>query len=474
MLCGKSKDGGTGEYMAEVRISSRFERPCAVVEDPRDALADAGEREPRHRKVHSLIDKVYDPNNLEEAWQRVWENRGSAGIDGVTIAAFAEREDELLSGLHERLRKRTYRPQPVKRVAIPKAAGGTRNLGIPSVCDRIVQQALVQKMNPIFEPLFADCSFGYRPGRSPHKAMRKVWREINEGNLWILDADLKSYFDSVDQDRLVSLICEQISDGSVLRLIRSFLEAGVMVDRTWEPTRTGVPQGGVASPLWSNIYLTPFDHAMTEAGYRLTRFADDFVVICNTRQEAEAALALAKTFLQEKLGVSLHPEKTRIVHVRDGFEFLGYKIRRGKGLRMAAHKRTTKANPLDLYAIPRARSVDRFKDQIRNLTRRNAPVRLGEVIGAINPIIRGWGNYYRKANVRKLFHQLDGWIERRLWSFIAKRWRNAAYRKYPTRRLVMEMGLIRLISLVPGITMLLTPVRRPYRKAACGTTARAV
>jgi RNA-directed DNA polymerase len=199
-------------------------------------------------------------------------------------------------------------------------------------------------MNPIFEPLFADCSFGYRPGRSPHKAMRKVWREINEGNLWILDADLKSYFDSVDQDRLVSLICEQISDGSVLRLIRSFLEAGVMVDRTWEPTRTGVPQGGVASPLWSNIYLTPFDHAMTEAGYRLTRFADDFVVICNTRQEAEAALALAKTFLQEKLGVSLHPEKTRIVHVRDGFEFLGYSVlqrrkeRRGRRCRKAAWK----------------------------------------------------------------------------------------------------------------------------------------
>src|SRR5262249_11381438 len=150
--------------------------------------------------------------------------------------------------------------------------------------------------------------------------------------------------DSVDQDRLVSLICEQISDGSVLRLIRSFLEAGVMVDRTWEPTRTGVPQGGVASPLWSNIYLTPFDHAMTEAGYRVTRFADDFVVICNTRQEAEAALALAKTFLQEKLGVSLHPEKTRIVHVRDGFEFLGYSVlqrrneRRGRRCRKAAWK----------------------------------------------------------------------------------------------------------------------------------------
>jgi RNA-directed DNA polymerase len=253
VLCGKSEDEGTGEYMTEVRISSRFERPCAVIEDPREASVDAGGRETRHRKVHSLIDKVYDPNNLEEAWQRVWENRGSAGIDGLTIAAFAEREDELLSQLHERLRNRTYRPQPVKRVAIPKAGGGTRNLGIPSVLDRVVQQALVQKMEPIFEPLFEDGSFGYRPGRSPHKAMRKVWREINEGNLWILDADLKSYFDSVDQERLVDLISEEISDGSVLRLIRSFLDAGVMVDGAWEPTKTGVPQGGVATPLTQKI-----------------------------------------------------------------------------------------------------------------------------------------------------------------------------------------------------------------------------
>ncbi|MGA8294367.1 MAG: reverse transcriptase domain-containing protein, partial [Rhodoplanes sp.] len=227
-----------------------------------------------------MIDKVYDRNNLIEAWKHVRENKGSAGIDGLTIAAFTEREDELLARLHEQLRERTYRPRAVKRVAIPKAGGGTRNLGIPSVIDRVVQQALVQKMIPIFEPLFADCSFGYRPGRSTHMAMRKVWREINEGNLWILDADLRSYFDKIDQERLVDLIAKEISDGRVLRLIRSFLEAGVIVDGAWEPTKTGVPQGGVASPLWSNIYLTPFDHAMTEAGYRLTRWADDFVVVC--------------------------------------------------------------------------------------------------------------------------------------------------------------------------------------------------
>jgi RNA-directed DNA polymerase len=258
----------------------------------------------------------------------------------------AEREDELLAKLHEQLRDRSYRPRAVKRVAIPKAGGGTRNLGIPSVADRVVQQALVQKMTPMFEPLFADCSFGYRPGRSPHMAMRKVWREINEGNLWILDADLRSYFDKIDQERLVGLIAEEISDGRVLRLIRSFLEAGVIVDGAWEPTKTGVPQGGVASPLWSNIYLTPFDHAMTKAGYRLTRWADDFVIVCRTRQEAEAALATARAFLHERLGVSLHPEKTRIVHITNGFEFLGYKIRKGKGAQAARTQAHSSNQPI--------------------------------------------------------------------------------------------------------------------------------
>lgn len=318
--------------MTEVRTSSLCERPCTGIEDtPEASIGTGGRGEQRYRKVHSLIDKVYDRTNLTEAWKHVRENKGSAGIDGLTIAAFTEREEELIAKLHEQLRDRTYRPRAVKRVAIPKAGGGTRNLGIPSVADRVVQQALVQKMTPIFEPLFADCSFGYRPGRSPHMAMRKVWREINEGNLWILDADLRSYFDKIDQERLVDLIAAEISDGRVLQLIRSFLEAGAIIDGAWEPTKTGVPQGGVASPLWSNIYLTPFDHAMTEAGYRLTRWADDFVVVCRTRQEAEGAMATARAFLHEKLGVSLHPEKTRIVHITNGFEFLATRFVREKG-----------------------------------------------------------------------------------------------------------------------------------------------
>jgi RNA-directed DNA polymerase len=475
VLCGSVAERRAGEYMAEVRTSSQCERPCAGMEETRKATGGAGgSKDPGQRKVHSLIDKVYAPANLAEAWRHVRDNKGGAGIDGLTIAAFADREEERLAALHRKLRDRSYRPSPVQRVGIPKPDGGVRKLGIPSVTDRVVQQALVQKMAPIFEPHFVDCSFGYRPGRSPHMAMRKVWQEINEGNFWILDADIRAFFDEIDQDKLVSLIAAEISDGRVLHLIRSFLDAGVIEAGKWHPTTTGVPQGGVASPLWSNIFLTPFDRAMTEAGYRLTRWADDFVVICKTRQEAEAALALADQFLREGLGISLHPEKTRIVHVDHGFEFLGYKVKRGQGFRLPTHKRKAAANPYNLYAVPREKSVPRFRAQIRNLTRRHAPVRLAAMIEALNPIIRGWGNYYRKANVRNLFHRLDGWIERRLFSFIARRWRNSAWRRYPTSRLVNEFGLVRLIHLVPGIRIIPRQRRRPHRKAACGKTARAV
>ena len=334
---------------------------------------------PRRRKVHSLIDKVYDPVNLAEAWKHVRENKGSAASTVSPSPMFEERQAELPGHAARKPARPDLSTRPVKRVAIAKPGGGTRNLGIPSVTDRVVQQALVQKMNPIFEPLFADCSFGYRPGRSPQMAMRKMWREINEGNLWILDADLRSFFDSIDQDRLVSLIADEISDGRILQLIRSFLEAGLIDEGGWQPTKTGVPQGGVASPLWSNIFLTPFDHAMTEAGYRLTRWADDFVVVCRTRQEAEAALAMAETILRDKLGVSLHPEKTRIVHVElTGSNSSATRSSGAGDCGYPRRKRTTKANPLGLYAVPREKSVTQVHG---SNPQPDAPARTGDAAG---------------------------------------------------------------------------------------------
>jgi RNA-directed DNA polymerase len=418
--------------------------------EPQDPHVSEG-RQGKKRKVHSLIDKVYGRKNLELAWEKVKKNRGSAGIDEVTIAQFEARKEYYLDLLHRKLRDGTYRPKPVKRVEIPKSEGGVRKLGIPSVLDRVCQQALVQRMEPIFEPTFLASSFGYRKGRSPHEAMRKVWRELNEGNVWLVDADLRQFFDTIDQEKLIDLIAEEISDGRVLQLVRDILRAGVMEEGRWRPTLTGVPQGGVASPLWSNIFLTPFDRRMAEEGFRLTRWADDFVVLCQTREEAQRALASAERILREELGVELHPQKTRIVHVSQGFEFLGYKVKQGTGHRLPASKRRSRANPQNLYAIPREKSVKRFREQIRALTRRKAPLKLREVIERINPVIRGWGHFYHKADVRRLFHRLDRWIEHRLYSFLAKRWRNPMWRRYPTRRLIAEFGLVRLTHLIPGL-----------------------
>jgi RNA-directed DNA polymerase len=429
------------------------ERPNTRTEDtvtPQDPPASKTEAR-KKQKVHSLIDKVYSRKNLELAWEKVKKNRGSAGIDDVTIAAFEERKEYYLDLLHRKLRDGTYQPKPVKRVEIAKSDGGIRKLGIPAVLDRVCQQALVQRMGPIFEPTFLDSSYGYRPGRSPHEAMRKVWQELNAGYGWIVDADLRQFFDTIDQEKLIDFIAEEISDGRVLQLVRDILRAGVMEGGYWRPTLTGVPQGGVASPLWSNIFLTPFDRRMTAEGFQLTRWADDFVVLCQTRAEARRALAVAERFLREELGVELHPQKTRIVHVSQGFEFLGYKVKQGTGFRLPAHRRRGRSNPRNLYAVPREKSVQRFQDQIRALTRRKAPLKLREVIERINPVIRGWGHFYRKADVRRLFHRLDGWVERRIYSFLAKRWRNPMWRTYPTRRLIEEFGLVRLTHLIPGL-----------------------
>lgn len=280
--------------------------------------------------------------------------------------------------------------------------------------DRVCQQALVQRMEPIFEPTFLDSSGGDRTGRSPHDARRQVWQELHEGHVWIVEADLRQTVDTIDQATLIELIAEEISDGRVLPLVRDVLRAGVREGGSWQPTRTGVPQGGVASPLGSNSFLTPFDRRMTAEGVRLTRWADDFVVGCQTREEAQRALAVAERVLRADLGVERHPQKTRIVHVSPGFECLGDQVKQGAGHRLPAHKRRGRSNPQHLDAIPRETSVKRCRDQMRALTRRKAPLKRRELIERIKPVIRGWGTFSRQAAVRRLCPRRAGWIERRL------------------------------------------------------------
>src|SRR3954449_2707626 len=404
------------------------------------------------RKVHSLIDKVYKRKNLEMAWEKVKANRGSGGVDGQTLKAFAEQLDPQLDRLQSELTEETYEPQPVRQVQIPKTGkpGEFRTLGVPTIYDRVCQQALLNRLEPIFEPVFDEASFGYRRGRSTKDAMRKVWKEIQSGREWIVDADLKDFFGSVDHAKLLMLVAQRIADGRVLRLIEAMLKAGSYGKGRLFPTERGTPQGGVVSPLLSNILLTPFDQEMRRKGYHLTRYADDWVVTCESAAEARAAVAAALRILNE-LSVQLHPQKTRVVHVRQGFEFLGYKIKRGKQLRLPPRKIRSGIHAGELYAYPREKSIRHFMDQVRALTGRRVPLKTKELIVELNPVLRGWGHHYKRAHVRKLFHRLDGWIVRRIRSHRFKRWRNGGWRQLPETKLYGEYGLVNLIQLIPSI-----------------------
>jgi group II intron reverse transcriptase/maturase len=304
------------------------------------------------KKVHSLIDKVYKRKNLEMAWEKVRANRGSGGVDGQSLEEFSAQLDQQLDRLHRELKDDVYQPRPVRQVQIPKVGkpGEYRMLGVPTIFDRVCEQALLNRLEPIFEPIFDEANFGYRRGRSTQDAMRKVWKEIQSGSEWIVEGDLKDFFGSVNHEKLLALVAQQIADGRVLRLIQAMLKAGSYSKGRLYPTERGTPQGGVVSPVLSNVLLTPFDREMRRKGYQITRYADDWVITCKSAAEARAAIVAAQKIL-EQLDVVLHPQKTRIVHVRQGFEFLGYKIKRGKRpLRLMPQKIRTGVGDGDLYA----------------------------------------------------------------------------------------------------------------------------
>jgi group II intron reverse transcriptase/maturase len=405
------------------------------------------------KKVHSLIDKVYKRKNLEMAWEKVKENRGSGGIDGQSLTAFEAQLGPQLARLQRELEENTYQPLPVQQHPIPKRdkPGEYRMLGIPAIYDRVCQQALLNRLEPIFEPVFDDASFGYRRGRSAKDALRKIWKEIQSGSEWIVDADLRDFFGSVDHEKLLTLVSQRVADGRVLCLIKAMLKAGSYGKGQLFPSERGTPQGGVVSPTLSNILLTPFDREMRLRGYQLTRYADDWVVTCKSAAEARSAVDVAGRILKQ-LGVELHPQKTQIVHVQDGFEFLGYKIKRGqRKLRLSESKIRSQARQGALYAYPKEKSIRRFMDQVRQRTKRRLPLKTKELIAELNPLLRGWGEYYKRAHVRLLFNRLDRWIIRRIWSHRYKRWRNAGWTRLPPRVLYREHGLVNLVRLIPSL-----------------------
>lgn len=376
--------------------------------------------ESANRVWFTLVDKTYAPANLASAFIKVWRNGGSAGADAQTVAHFGRHAEEELSRLHEQLREGTYRPQPVRRAWIPKPGSRQkRPLGIPAVRDRIVQAALRHVLEPIFETEFAGHSYGFRPGRGAKDALRRVDTLLKAGHDWVVDADLKSYFDTIPHERLLALLQARVADGRVLALVEIFLRAGVLEEgKGWQSTESGTPQGGVISPLLANIYLDPLDHEMERAGWAMVRYADDFVILSRSQAEAQAALDAVRAWVAEA-GLTLHPEKTRIVKANapGGFDFLGYHFERG-------------------MRWPRKKSLNKLKDRLRAKTGRLDGRSLQAIVADMNRSLRGWYNYFQhsKANT---FGTVDGYARRRLRSLL--QWRRdgrgkgkgAAHQRWP-------------------------------------------
>lgn len=374
-----------------------------------------------------MLEAIADPANLALAWAKVRANAGAAGIDGQSVAAFdADAEHQLESLRRRLLSAERYVPPPVRRVEIPKPDGRMRPLGIPTVADRVVQQATRQVIEPRFEAEFLPCGFGYRPGRSAQRAVWWVREAIRRGDRWVAEFDIVGFFDHLSHARLLRQVAKKVDDPEVIGLVRRWLRAGVITAEGVVPTVAGTPQGGVISPLLANIYLHRLDVEVRAAGFRLIRYADDLVILADRRWKVEAADDLVRSILSD-IGLEVSEAKSGIVRVRDGFEFLGFTFH-GRFLR------------------PRPRSLASFKDRVRSGTRRQAPVSLSQMIEQLNPLLRGWGSYYAIGDVVSLFEDLDQWIRMRLRSKARKRFKSKGgvdNQKWPIRAFD-NLGLVRL------------------------------
>jgi len=385
----------------------------------------------------SLMDKVYSLRNLRASFAKVKGNGGAAGVDHVTVEQFERNLEENLNRLREQLRQGRYRPQRIRRHWMDKPGSREkRPLGIPTIRDRVVQTALRHVAEPIFEHQFAGSSYGFRPERGCKDALRRVQHKLGQGHYWVVDADIRSYFDRIDHGKLMSLIREQIADGRVLELIESYLDQEVLDGmRQWKPEQ-GCPQGAVISPLLANIYLNPLDHQMQQAGLEMVRYADDLVVLCTSAKEADQALKLLREWMAG-MGLELHPQKTRIVDLHeDGFDFLGYHFRAGKpGLPR-------------IVKWPRDKSLKQLRANLKPLTKRANGRSLEQIIQLINPKLSGWFEYYKHSH-RRTFPNLDGWVRNRLRAVLRKRrglkgrGRGADYQRWPNS-FFHERGLFSL------------------------------
>jgi group II intron reverse transcriptase/maturase len=378
--------------------------------------------------VGELLEAIADPVNLAAAWVKVRANAGAAGVDGQSVAAFDADAQHQLGALRRRLLSaERYVPPPVRRVEIPKPDGRVRPLGIPTVADRVVQQATVQVIGPRFEAQFTASSFGYRPGRSAQDAAGWVRKAIGDGDRWVAEFDIVGFFDNLGHPRLLREVAKQVEDPEVIGLVRRWLKAGVLTEAGLVVGQAGTPQGGVISPLLANIYLHRLDVEVRAAGFRFIRYADDFVILADRRWKAEAADRLVRSILSD-IGLEVAEAKSGVGAVRDGFDFLGFTFS-GRFLR------------------PRQRALAAFKDRVRSLTRRNAPVSLAQMVVDLNPLLRGWGNYYVIGDVMTLFDELDKWIRMRLRSKVIRRHATSLSNAKMPHRVFVSLGLVSLVDL---------------------------
>jgi len=384
-------------------------------------------------KWFSLIDKVYALTNLRSAFQEVKANHGAAGVDHQTIEMFEGHLEENLERLVRTLKDGSYRPQAVRRVWIDKPGSQEkRPLGVPTVRDRVVQAALRHVLEPIFEREFAEQSYGFRPKRGCKDALRRVQELLNEGHHWVVDADLKSYFDTIPHTAMIERVKEKVSDGTVIEIVQAYMKQDIMEGlERWTPEE-GTPQGAIISPMLSNIYLNPLDHEMARKGYPMVRYADDFVLLCRSQAEAEAALVELRQWTQQA-GLTLHPAKTRIVDAtqRGGFDFLGYHFERG-------------------MKWPRQKSLRKFKDTLRRKTKRTNGHSLRQIITEVNQTLEGWFAYFKHSHWTT-FPPLDKWVRMRLRSILRKRrarkgrGRGRDHQRWPNA-FFKTQGLVSLVS----------------------------
>lgn len=408
------------------KIASFASQPCLPgLEDPAQtgALSIVPLEQKKEDDAQGLIlEKILHRDNLIQAYNRVKSNKGAAGVDGMTVEQMESYLRENWQEIQVSLRKGTYKPKPVRRVEIPKPDGGVRMLGVPTVIDRLIQQAIAQVLGELFEPIFSDSSFGFRPGRSAHQAIKRAREFYLDNRRFVVDLDMAKYFDTVNHDLLINMIREHVKDEQVVRLIRKFLKSGVMIDGLTSPTTEGTPQGGPLSPLLSNIYLTKFDRMLESRGHKFVRYADDCNIYVSSQRSAQRVMASCIRFLEGNLKLKVNREKSQTGSPLE-LKFLGFRLyatRQGK-----------------VGICPHEKSLKRFRDQVRAITSRRRGTSVSAVFAQLRTFTTGWIGYYRFETMTSWIRQLDGWVRRRIRQYIWIQWKTASAR----RKNLLALGL---------------------------------